>query len=240
MDLVNYSKVRTITIEETGLLAHSSTELIYFLNVNDIKLVSTFLECVDNNSFKTSTYSDTMLEVRGLADLLKQKYFDLGFNMDIYFDKPIQYIEFTELPTPISLYGVRFDRNHKMNIYSLISRLGFNDKERTMMLDTVSVESIEGQPLIDLLYAAYDEVFRKEQKSYDDQAFCNKLLIILTYYLSKSKKGFDDNEFMKAVYDGMAQINDLLAQKYALEKKIREISRTIPNMGISNSRSGRK
>ena len=78
MDLVNYSKVRTITIEETGLLAHSSTELIYFLNVNDIKLVSTFLECVDNNSFKTSTYSDTMLEVRGLADLLKQKYFPHG------------------------------------------------------------------------------------------------------------------------------------------------------------------
>lgn len=240
MSLVNYSKVGSLTIEETGLLSRSSKELIRFLDANNIKLVSTFLKCVDDNSFKTSTYSDTMLEVRGLADLLRHKYFDIEFNTDIYFDKPIQYMEFTNLPSPISMFGVRFDRNHKMNIYSLISRLGFNDKERTMMLDTVNVESIEGKPLIDLLYVAYDEIFHKEEKTENDQVFCNKLLIILTYYLSKSRKGFEDNEFMAAVYAGIEQLNDLLTQKYALEKKIREVSRNIPNFGLIGDKGGRK
>ena len=54
MNMINYSKLGNLTLEETGLLSSKNSELIEFIYANKIIKVSDFLECMDNKSYQIS------------------------------------------------------------------------------------------------------------------------------------------------------------------------------------------
>lgn len=231
MDDINSKKTKNILLSQTGLLSNSSTDLRTWLALNSIKTVDQLLKFMDDpSSLKVFLYHDTLTELRGLTDILKQKYFNIPFITDIYFDKPIKYISFDVLGSPLWTYGIQSRNDKKIDIYVLINRLGFNDKERGQILN-VSEDYLDGILLIDLLNDAYNRIIKKIDFNEEDQILCNKILVILNYYLIKFKHD-KDSDFMKSVYDSILELNDVLARKYALELQEKKLQ----NKNLSDKR----
>lgn len=229
----------SILLKDTGLLSKSSVELREFLRNNNIIFVQDLIDCIDNESYKKATYYDTMAEIRGLVDLLKYKYLRVDFCTDMYLLQTIHHIYFDDeiLGSPVWLYGVKFLNGKKKNIYSLINRLGFNDKERSIILD-VDEESLDGLLVIDLLHRTYDRVFCKENKTSDEIVLCNKLLIILNEYVINNSKDRESN-FMKEVEEATMKLQDLLAQRNALELQIKKLQKQL-GIEVVEGRSNKK
>ena len=210
----DHSKVKNLKIENTGLLSSASKDLNTFIIFNELSKVQDFIEKVDNNSYTSTTYYDVLLEARGLSDLLKQKYFDIPFLTDIYLFEKIKYMEFEDerLASSICMYGIILPNHEKKNIYSIITRLGFNDTEREKILNTSS--DIEGMKIIDLLYEAHDRIIQEQTEI--SEVLCNKIMIILKYYLSK-RRNKNGSEFLEQIEKAIDEFNDVLARKHRLE-----------------------
>lgn len=202
----NYSVVGILKVEKTELLSVTSIELKEFILSNGLSSVSTFLEYIDNNSFANSTYYDVLLEAKGLADLIKLKYFNIPLEMGTYLDKTIKYIEFDE-----------------KNIHSLIHRLGFSNKERNIIFN-VSV-STDNMLLIDLLYDTYKRILNDRNEI--NVILCNKIILILNYYL-KTKTQDNKSNFIVEFNKELEVFGDILAKNYFLKSQVNKNEKKLP------------
>lgn len=207
-------KMENLKLEDTGLFSDASIELRNFIIFNKLKYVKDFIEKVDNNTYTSTTYYDVLLEARGLSDLLKLKYFNTPLVTDIYLDEKIKYMEFDNqrLASSICTYGIILPNHEKKTIYHIITRLGFNDKERQKILD--ASHDIEGMKLIDLLYEAHDRIIGEQTKI--SEVLCNKIMIILKYYLL-TRRNKNGSKFLEQLEITINEFNDVLARKYRLE-----------------------
>ena len=208
MKEVDYNKLGNLTLEESGFLSSDSTQLKEFIHSLGITKVSDFLKYIDSISYAAFPYKEILMEIQGLADILKQKYFGIPFDNNINFADSIKYMLFDEISTPVRLFGVKTINRRQLNIYSLIIRLGFNTKERDKILD-VTEKFLDGVILIDLLYDAYNRIIINVDDVDNDRVLINKLLVILNYYLINYKEDRQSN-FMKDFYDGINEFNDVL------------------------------
>lgn len=207
-----HSKLGNLTIEKTGLLSNSSTELIEFIIFNKIDIVSDFIAIVDSDEYASCRYPYVLSEARGLSDLLKYKYFNDSLVVDVYLESVIKEYRFNEERSPILMFGIQLPNREKKNIYHVINRLGFNDRERDVILDTN--KDVDGMMVIDLLHDAHDRLANDDSDL--AKVLKEKLLLILKYYLYKGKKR---SEFNKAMEKTIEEFNDVLARKFALEGK---------------------
>lgn len=209
MEMIDYSKIGKKTLEDSGLLSSNSLELRKILALFKVRTIVEFLKLMDSNSFRGYKYKETLIEAIGLSNLLKQEYLNIPISMDINFASTIKYMFFEEVS--VWLYGIKTKDNKKINIYTLITSLGFNDYERSRIL-RVEEDFLEDIPLIDLIYDAYVRAIKYGNNSKDNQIMCKKLLVILKHYLIYYKEDTVSN-FMKEFYAGMEQFNDLLIMK---------------------------
>ena len=185
----DYSKLGKITLEDSGLLSSTSVELREFIKKNKLEKIKDFLKFMDKDKFDKDIYYDVLLEARGLADLLKYKYLNIDFITDVYFDKTIQYMKFKKIATSFSTYGINIGNERVKelkDIYSVISRLGFNEKERDFILD-VPIDYLDGVKVIDLLNNAYNRLLVKTKTNKEDIILSSKIYTILGYYLITNK-----------------------------------------------------
>ena len=232
MDKVDYSKLGKLTLEETDLLSLKNLELIEFIRENKIIKVSEFLKCLDNKSYSVSTYYDFLLELYGLANLLKYKYFNIPIVTGIYLDKTINKMNFQNYMINLSSNNI----NEQKSIHTILTELGFNSWERDIILD-ISSNDIDGIKVVDLLNNAYNRIIINN-KDKDYVVLSNKILLILGYYLTVSKSDVESN-FMSSLYDAIDYLNDLLAEKYRLERQLREIQNNLKS-GNDSKIGGRK
>lgn len=240
MKEVDYSKLGKLTLEETNLLSLKNSELIEFIYNNEITKVSEFLKCMDNKSYQISTYNDVLLEANGLVNLIKYKYFKLPLVNDIYLGKKIEKMKFKKNATGFESYAINLSDNRinkPKSIYTVLTELGFNSWEREIILD-ITMNELDGMLLVDLLNNTYSRVIINNKIDRDYEVLCNKILLILEYYLTISKSDIESN-FMKSLYDAIDYLNDLLAQKYRLERQINDVQNKIKNGKISEI-GGRK
>lgn len=209
MEMIDYSKIGKKTLEDSGLLSSNSLELRKILALYKVRTIVDFLKLMDSNDFKGYKYKETLMEAIGLSNLLKQEYLNIPISMNINFASTIKYMFFEEVS--VWLYGIKTMDNKKINIYSLMISLGFNDYERSRIL-RVEEDFLEDTPLIDLIYDAYVRCAKYGVNSKDNQIMCKKLLIILKHYLIYYKEDTVSN-FMREFYTGMEQFNDLLTMR---------------------------
>ena len=207
MKEVDYSKLGDLTLEDSGFLSSDSTQLKEFIYSLGITKVSDFLKYIDSISYAAFPYKEILMEIQGLADILKFKYFGISFDNNINFSAPIKYMFFDEISIPVKLFGVKTIDFKQLNIYSLIIRLGFNTSERDKILD-VTETFLDGVMLIDLLYDAYNRIIKNVDNN-NDKVLINKLLVIMNYYVINYKEDRISN-FMKGFYDGINEFNDVL------------------------------
>ena len=208
MKEVDYGKIGDLTLEESGFLSNDSMQLKEFIYSLGITRVSDFLKYIDSISYSAFPYKEIFMEIQGLADILKQKYFGISFDNNINFAASIKYMLFDEISTPVKLFGVKTIDNKQLNIYSLIIRLGFNTNERDKILD-VAETFLDGAMLIDLLYDTYNRIIKNVTENNSDKVLINKLLVILNYYIINYKEDKISN-FMRDFYDGINEFNDVL------------------------------
>lgn len=211
MEKVDYNKLGNLTLDASGFLSIERTQLNNFIYSLGIVKVADFLKYVDGISYSTFPYKEIFLEIQGLADILKQKYFDISFDNNINFASSIKYMLFDEISTPVRLFGVKAIDYKQINIYSLIIRLGFNTNERDKILD-ITEEFLDGIMLIDLLYDAYNRIITNLDDVLNNKVLINKLLVILNYYLINYKDDRTSN-FMKDSYAGINEFSDLLIER---------------------------
>lgn len=204
MGKVDYSKVSKITLEESGMFSKSSLELRKILFALRIVTVADFLRLIDNGEFKQYKFKDTLMEALGLASLLKQEYFDIPIDNNINFASQIKYMFFDEVS--VWLYGIKTNDHKQINIYSLITLLGFNAEERDKILD-VEERFLEDRLLIDLLYNTYVRLMKYGEV--DDAVLMKKISVILKHYIVYYKDDRCSN-FMKDFYIGLEEFHDLL------------------------------
>ena len=209
MEKIDYSKLNKITLEDSEMFSSLSIEVRKVLENLEISKVGEFLELIDNNQFKGYRFEETLMEARGLATLLKYKYLNISIEYEISFFTPIKYMYFE--PVSVWLYGIKKKDNSKINLYSLITYLGFNANEREKILD-VDEDSLDDTLLIDLLYNAYVRLTKNMLVEEMDKVLVNKLLCIIKYYLVHYKDDTVSN-FMKEFYIGIEEFNDLLIMK---------------------------
>ena len=240
MDKINYSKLKKLTLEETDLLSLKNSELIEFIYNNEITNVSDFLECMDNKSYQISTYRDVLLEAFGLANLLKYKYFKIPLVNDLYLSKKIEKMKFKKIATGFETYAINLSNNRindPKSIYTVLTEMGFNAWERDIILD-ISSNEIDGMLLVDLLNNTYSRVIVNNMKDKDYEVLMNKILMFLEHYLTISKSDIESN-FMNSLYEAIDYLNELLVQKYRLERQIEEVQNKLKNGKISEI-GGRK
>lgn len=206
----DYSRLGSLTVEKTGLLSNASVELRNFIIFNRLEKVKDFIEGVDNRTYTSYLHNYILTEARGLSDLLKQKYFNVSLVADIYLDRNIKQYRFNMEISPILMYGVLESNGEKKSIYQVITRLGFNNKERDIILEPG--KEIEDMLVIDLLHETHDKLV--EDSSEFAKVLREKILLILKYYLVKKKKKSDFNIAMEKRIE---EFNDALARRLALE-----------------------
>lgn len=216
--MTDYSRLGNLRIDKSGLLSKTSFDLKKFIIENRLERISEFIEKVDNNTYTSPGCFEVLQEARGLSDMLKRKYFNIPLETDIYLDAHIKYMEFDSerLASPINLYGIILPSHEKKNIYGIITRLGFNYKERDFILSTDI--SLEDSLVIDLLHDAHNREIKKGTDA--NVAFCNKIMIILQYYLV-TRKNKNDSEFVETVEKAIEEFNDLLVRKNRLESELK-------------------
>ena len=74
------------------------------------------------------------------------------------------------------------------------------------------------------------DINNKKDKDYE--VLINKILMLLEHYLTISRIDIE-SDFMNSLYDAMDYLNELLAQKYRLEKQIEEVQNKLKNGKIS-------
>lgn len=220
---IDYSKLGSFMLRDTGLLSDTSTELIEFLSVNEISTVAKFLECIDNDLFRYTTYSDTMNEARGLADILKNKYFDIPLISDIYLDNDIELISFKLPGGNYEMFGIKSKIKEKTTIYTAINRLGFNDKERWRIISEYG-ERFSGNRLIDIFKDILnEEYFKRENISIEDKVFFNKVLYIVSYWNNRNNQIIRLG-LMNEIEKMLEELRILLEKKDLLDKQIYELN----------------
>lgn len=227
MKEIDYSKVNNISLKTTGLLSNYSDGLMQFLYHNEIKTVGKFLELVDSNYYEPSKYMDVMLEVNGLADLLKYKYFNVPISTDIYLKNPITYSVFNIYESDFTMLGIMGTNNKKINIYSVITRLGFNDKERTIILDREQ-DYLVGKNLIQILLDVYNDIKNGAGFNIDNQVFYNKILLYITYFNEMEKRVKEEQgEKTLVTREEQVYINTLLEELEKLRTTRDELNSAI-------------
>ena len=210
MKKVDYSKLGDLTLEESGFLSNDSVQVKKFLSSLGMMKVVDFLRYLDSIYYAAYPYKEILMEIQGLSDIIKQKYFGISFDNNINFAASIKYMLFDEISTPVKLFGVKTIDRKQMNIYSLIIRLGFNYRERDKILD-ITEEFLDGIMLIDLLYDAYNRIITNLDDVLNNKVLINKLLVILNNYLINYKDDRTSN-FMKDSYAGINEFSDLLIE----------------------------
>lgn len=210
MEKVDYSKLGDLTLEESGFLSNDSVQLKEFLFSLGMMKVADFLRYLDSICYAASHKKEILMEIQGLSDIIKQKYFGISFDNNINFASLIKYMVFDEISTPVKLYGVKTIDCRQMNIYSLIIRLGFNYRERDKILD-ISEEFIDGMVLVDLFYDAYNRIITNLDDNKNDEILINKILVILNNYLINYRED-KNSSFMKDFYNGINDFNDVLVE----------------------------
>ena len=216
MEKVDYNKLGDLTLEESGFLSNDSIQLKEFLYSLGMMKVADFLKHLDSICYAANPYKEILMEIQGLADILKQKYFEISFDNNINFANPIKYMMFDEIAIPVKLFGINTIDCKRINIYSLIIRLGFNACERDKILD-VSEEYLDGILLIDLLYNAYNRIITKSDDE-KDKILTNKLFVILNNYVINYSEDRISN-FMKDFYKGIEDFNDVLVGNNNVSKR---------------------
>ena len=89
MDMMDYSLVSDIYLVDSGLLFSDSTLMVKFLSDNKIAKVGNFLKVMDDESFMLIPSKETLNQARGLADLVRFKYFNISLLMKTYLDSLI-------------------------------------------------------------------------------------------------------------------------------------------------------
>lgn len=212
MTKIDNLKMKSILLCETELLSNISSELKTYLAINSIKTIGELLTFADNPvGYSKLIHYDVLLELSGFVDLIKQKYFNVPLRTDVYLNKPIKYLSFDVWSSSFHSYGVNGGNGNKRDIYTLISRLGFNSEERKKIL-LVTEEYLDGRLLIDLLSDAYDRIIKNAKVNKNDQILCNKLLVIMGHYLITHQYN-DGSDFMKNAYQSIIEFGDLLIKK---------------------------
>ena len=173
--------VSEISLEQTGLISNKSDGIRKFIQDNGIKTVTDFLSVYDMDMGDSIPYSDERLEIKGLADLLRYKYFNVSPIFDVYLEKPIRVAIYNIYGEKHRLLGVEGFDSGKSNIYSVLMRLGFNGLERDLILDR-DIDSLCSMFIGEVLYNVYMELSNKEVMTDFDVVLCNKILIVLSCY----------------------------------------------------------
>ena len=221
---MDYSRLNNISLLRSGVISDSSIELKEFLAANNIVSVGMFLRKIDESFFSTAPYKSTLMEARGIADILKNKYFNVMMISDVLLDKPIIDIDF-ELPVgTITMPGIRRGVGKVMDIYNAITRLGFNDKERSMILSW-NDGKVYDMCLIDI----FDGICSNSQLFLGDDAFSNKILYYVSYYKRKNNLSsiseMHQNEFV-----GM--LSDLSDMESRMDKLAKQVERLQEQMAL--------
>lgn len=238
MKQINYMSVKSISLKSTGLLSSSSDTLIEFIDINKMWSVGTFLELMDNNLFEHSTYRDTMIEARGLADLLKYKYFDTLLVSDDFLTNPIENIVFQIPAGEYEMYGITDIRKKKTTIYTVLSRLGFSDKERDLILSNYS-NMMYGRKLIDIFQEIYDNLYGKDKLTEIEEVFFNKILIYISYYEHKQKNEFHEKKIMEQMCTLLNELGDLYDTRDKLDKKINDLENSVFELDVMIKRGNK-
>lgn len=191
MEKTDDSFLYSIPLDETGFLSDGSVELLDFLDNNDIDTVGELIKIVRDKSYKVPTYRDVMAEIYGLIDMISCKYLDMPLVSSIYLEVPIRYSSYEILGEKHVILSVRTDNDKKhrkvgTNIYTVINRLGFNDKERTILLDKRE-NFLFDKTLIEIFTEEYNKIKEKETLTSDEMVLVNKLLFYINYCENRKK-----------------------------------------------------
>lgn len=224
----DYSSLENFTLWHTGVVAINDNLIDYLLD-NGIDSVASFLECVDNNSLfvdknvleKTSD-NQMMNQIRGLADILKNKYFGIPMTIDMYLENPVHNITFKLLDRNYQTLGIRGNYKEKTTIYAALSRLGFNSEEIDKIMSKYG-NKIYGRNLVDIFHDILVDMYSERKNvSEEDRVFFNKILYLVSYCRSKKNR---TNELgtMNEIEILLKELGELLARKDNLDKYIEEV-----------------
>lgn len=217
---------RFVTLDECGLLSKANKELIKFIYGNKIVMVNEFISMMDDSSFSSHIpHTDTLIEARGLADLLKLRYYDEPLMVDSYLSSLIVDASYFIYEEEHKMLSVKDSKGKNVNVYTAITRLGFNDKERQIILDR-SYSAIEGRLFIDLLLEVYYELIAKEKHTDFENVFINKLTLIINYY--KKKNNVEDVSSVDYLINSKIQkLSSLMVQRDNIDRKIDALKQSI-------------
>ena len=217
---------RFVTLDECGLLSKANKELIEFIYGNKIVMVDEFISMMDASSFSSNIHhTATLIEARGLADLLKLKYHGESLMVDSYLSSLIVDASYFIYGEEHKLLSVKDSRGKNVNIYTAITRLGFNDKERQIILDR-SYNDIAGRLFTELLLEVYYELVAKEKHTEFETVFINKLTIIINYYKQKNNvEDVSDVDYL--INSKMRRLSLLMAQRDDIDRKIDALKQSI-------------
>lgn len=223
--------IEKISLLDSGLLSKNNKDLLDFISDNKSNTVSEFIDMMDNNTFTKVNYTDVLIEARGLADLLKLKYLYESLIIDVYLASPIKEVTYEIYGDYHTLLSLYISSDEKVNIYSAITRLGFNDKERLIILGRDS-EELKDRMFFDVLYDVYNEVLSKNSVKEDDMVFINKLSLIIEYYKKEHK--LDDSIRTKELIEKkMTRLSDLLERREKIEQEIISLRNSINQLETS-------
>ena len=226
MGIFNSSSRIVVTLDDSGLLSKVNKELLQFIYRNKIIMVSEFIDMMDSCSFNSNIpHADTLLEARGLADLLKLKYDDEPLLVDSYLSSLITEGSYFIHEEEHKMLSVKDSRNKNINIYTAITRLGFNDKERQVILDR-KYSLLEGRMLIDVLLDVYYELFSKDEPLSFEVVFINKLTLIINYY--KKKYGLEDVSNVDYLIKAkLKELGSLMDRRNQIDNRIEALRQSI-------------
>ena len=208
-----YSVIRKEKLMSTGLISKSNEDLLEFLSVNEVNTIGEFLDMIDTNTFKKITYNDILLEAIGLADLIKLKYFNIPLEVTSYLHSIVSESTFNIYGEDFIFLAVTGLNGKKVNIYSALTRLGFNDKERQLILDY----KLEGNLLLDIFEGILNEIVVDENI---DNVLRSKLELIVGFY---KKRVSNQDVIGNIIASKLNQLASLLDTKGEIEQKIEEL-----------------
>lgn len=219
------SNLRFVPLDDSDLLSKANLELIDFIYRNKVIMVHEFIFMMDNNSFNSIPNIDTLNEARGLADLLKWRYENVPLVVDSYLDSIIVDYTYEIYGDQHTFLSVKDSNGKSVNIYSAITRLGFNDKERQIILNR-KYSFFEGRLFIDVLSDVCCEVSSKGELSDFEMIFINKLKLIIDYY--KKKNDFtDDFDNEDLIQIKLKELGSLMLRRNQLDDQIDVLKKSI-------------
>ena len=229
MEQIDYSTLNKVSLKETNFLSESSNELIEFIMENQMFEVGKFLEIMDNNSFVKKPYMDVLNEARGLADILRNYYFNVPITSDIYLLDNVSRTSF-DLPIGnVEMLGIKRSLKKKINIYSVITRLGFNNKELNMIISKYG-HKLEDNNLFNIFNEIIaDDYYKKDDISDFDKVFYNKVNYYVNYVNLKVNNAVRER-IQERIDELLENLEFLLDKRSNIEKQIEDVKKLIEEL----------